>query len=115
MRRVVLLLMSLGLVSATPAHAAGGPVPPAFGGAGVSAPGGGDNFVALNAGADRTVIARIRRSDASVGRARGMRGKFGVPGVTFDGINTGLSADGGTLVLAAGFDARSRNTQLRVL
>jgi len=115
MRRVVLLLVSLGLLSATPAHAAGGPVPPAFGGAGVSAPGGGDNFVALYAGADRTLITRIRRSDGSVGRSRVIRGTFGVPGVTFDGINTGLSADGGTLVLSSGFDARSPSTRLRVL
>ncbi len=115
MRRVVLLLVSFGLLSATPAHAAGGPVPPAFGGAGVSAPGGGDNFVALYAGADRTVITRIRRSDGSVGRTRVIRGTFGVPGVTYDGINTGLSADGGTLVLSSGFNARSPNTELRVL
>ena len=114
MRRVVLLLVSLGLLSATPAHAAGGPVPPAFGGAGVSAPGGGDNFVTVYGG-DQTVVMRIRKSDASVGRSRRIAGTFGVPGVTYDGINTGLSADGGTLVLAGGFNARSRKTELRVL
>jgi hypothetical protein len=115
MRRVVLLLVSFGLLSATPAHAAGGPVPPAFGGAGVSAPGGGDNFVTVYGGDHQTVVMRIRRSDGSVGRSRTIRGTFGVPGVTYDGINTGLSADGGTLVLSSGFNARSPNTELRVL
>ncbi len=115
MRRVVLLLVSFGLLSATPAHAAGGPVPPAFGGAGVSAPGGGDNFVTVYGGGDRTVVMRIRRSDASVVRAQRIAGTFGVPGASYDGINTGLSADGGTLVLSSGFGARSPNTELRVL
>jgi hypothetical protein len=115
MRRVVFLLVSLGFLSATPAHAAGGPVPPAFGGAGVSAPGGGDNFVTVYGGGDQTVVMRIRKSDASVGSSRRIRGTFGVPGVTYDGINTGLSADGGTLVLSGGFNARSTKTDLRVL
>jgi hypothetical protein len=111
MRRALLAAAML-LAAATPAHAAGGPVPPAFGGAGVSAP-GGDRFVALYAGADRTLIARIRRPDATVGRSRVMRGSYGVPGVTYDGINTGLSADGSTLVLAGPLAAMS--TALRVL
>jgi hypothetical protein len=110
MRRVVLLLVSFGLLSATPAHAAGGPVPPAFGGAGVSV--GGDRFVALYAGPDRTVIARIRDTDATVGASKVINGSFGIPGVTYDGINTGLSADGGTLVLASPLTAKS--TTLRV-
>jgi hypothetical protein len=114
MRRA-LLAAALLLTAATPAHAAGGPVPPAFGGAGVSAPGGGDNYVTVSGGGDQTVVMRIRKSDASVGRAKTIRGTFGVPGVTFDGINTGLSADGGTLVLSSGFDARSPSTELRVL
>jgi hypothetical protein len=112
MRRALLAAAML-LAAATPAHAAGGPVPPAFGGAGVSV--GGDRFVALYGGPGHTVIARIRTSDASVVRARTIDGTFGVPGVTFDGINTGLSADGGTLVLSSGFNARSPNTKLRVL
>lgn len=103
------------LAAATPAHAAGGPVPPAFGGAGVSTPGGGDNFVALYAGADRTVITRISRPDGKVVRSRLISGTFGVPAVTFDGINTGLSTDGSTLVLSSGFNGRSKHTELRVL
>jgi len=100
------------LAAATPAHAAGGPVPPAFGGAGVSVPGGNENVVALYAGADRTVLTRIRREDGTVAQSRVIDGMFGVPGVTFDGINTGLSADGGTLVLAR--PSGSKQTRLRV-
>ena len=112
MRRALLAAAML-LAAATPAHAAGGPVPPAFGGAGVSAPGGGDKFVALYAGADRTVVTRIRMPDATVIRSRVISGLYGVPGVTFDGVNTGLSADGSTLVLAAPIATKS--TALRVL
>jgi hypothetical protein len=99
MRRVVLLLASFGLLSATPAHAAGGPVPPAFGGTGVVRP-GGDRYVALYAGNDRTVVTRIRTSDGTVGASKLIKGMYGIPGVTYDGVNTGLSADGTTLVLA---------------
>ncbi len=109
MRRALLAAAML-LIAATPAHAAGGPVPPAFGGAGVSA--GGDRFVALYAGPDRTVIARIRDTDATVGASKVINGSFGIPGVTYDGINTGLSADGGTLVLASPLTTKS--TTLRV-
>jgi hypothetical protein len=112
MRRALLAAAML-LAAATPAHAAGGPVPPAFGGAGVSAPGGGDKFVALYAGADRTVVTRIRMPDATVIRSRVISGLYGVPGVTYDGVNTGLSADGSTLVLAAPIATKS--TALRVL
>jgi len=100
------------LAAATPAHAAGGPVPPAFGGAGVSTPGGGENVVALYAGAGRTVLTRIRRDDGSVRQSRVIKGMYGVPGVTYDGINTGLSADGSTLVLAS--PSGTKITRLRV-
>jgi MYXO-CTERM domain-containing protein len=111
MRRALLAAAML-LAAATPAHAAGGPVPPAFGGAGVSVPGGNENLVALYAGADRTVLTRIRRDDGTVARSRVIDGTFGVPGVTYDGVNTGLSADGGTLVLAN--PSGTKETKLRV-
>jgi MYXO-CTERM domain-containing protein len=111
MRRA-LLAAAMVLAAATPAHAAGGPVPPAFGGAGVSTPGGDENVVALYAGADRTVLTRIRRDDGNVRQARVIKGMYGVPGVTYDGINTGLSADGSTLVLAS--PSGTKVTRLRV-
>jgi hypothetical protein len=116
MRRV-LSLTACGLaLAAQPAHAAGGPVSPAQGGAGVSAPGGAENFVAVGAGIGRTVVMRVSRPDAAVQRSRAINGSFGIPGVTYDGINTGLSADGRTLVLARGLTAYpQRATKLRVL
>jgi MYXO-CTERM domain-containing protein len=115
MRRVTLLI-GFALLMPAPAQAAGGPVPPAFGGAGVSPPGGPDNYVAVQAGADRTVVLRVRREDASIARSRVIPGAFGIPAVTYDGVNTGVSADGRTLVLAEStrsFPARS--TTLHVL
>jgi hypothetical protein len=58
---------------------------------------------------------RVRRSDASVQRTRSFAGSFGVPGVSYDGVNTGLSADGRTLVLAQGIRSYpSPSTALRV-
>ncbi|WP_028060358.1 YncE family protein [Candidatus Solirubrobacter pratensis] len=115
MRRVTLLIGFALLVPAS-AHAAGGPVPPAFGGKEVSAPGGPDNLVAVRAGADRTVVLRLNRADASVMRSRSLPGAFGVPAATYDGINTGLSADGRTLVLAEGANRFPvRSTRLAVL
>jgi hypothetical protein len=117
MRRVTVITccgLVLGL-AATPAFGAGGPVPPMQGGAGVSAPGGDVSFIAVQAG-DRTVVMRVRRADATVVHARSIAGSFGVPGVTYDGINTGISADQGTLVLAAGMRRFPiRSTALRVL
>ena len=117
MRRRVTFILAAGLVlSAAPAHAAGGPVPPAQGGVGVSAPGGSDSFVAVSGGAGRTVVMRVRHSDASIQRSRSVAGSYGVPGVTFDGINTGLSADEGTLVISSGMRAYPQaSTRLLVL
>jgi MYXO-CTERM domain-containing protein len=112
MRRVTLLTAAAFAVAAAPAHAAGGPVPPSLGGAGVST--ATDSYVAVGAGPDRSVIMRVRKQDAYVDRSRVLDGYYGVPGVTFDGINTGLSQDGSTLVLAEG-RYRATRTRLRVL
>src|SRR4051812_22060169 len=116
MRRVITLTACGLALAAQPAHAAGGPVSPAQGGVGVSAPGGAENFVAVGAGIGRTVVMRLSRPDAAVQRSRTINGSFGIPGVTYDGINTGLSADGRTLVLAR-YPERypDRSTTLRVL
>jgi hypothetical protein len=112
MRRVTLLTAAALALAAAPAHAAGGPVPPVLGGAGVSS--ATDSYVAVGAGPDRSVIMRIRKPDAYVDRSRVLDGYYGVPAATYDGIGTGLSQDGGTLVLAeAGFD--SRRTRLLVV
>jgi hypothetical protein len=114
MRRVlVLACCGLGLAVPAVGGAAGGPVPPQQGGAGVSDLGGNVNFIALWAGSHRTVLERVRRDGGVVERTRLLAGGLGVPGVAYDGSNTGLSADGSTLVLG---DVFSRTpTRLLVL
>lgn len=105
----MLICWGLVLGLCAPAFAAGGPVSPVQGGAGVSAPGGPDNLIAVQAGAD-TLVLRVSRASASVRRTRLIPGSFGVPGATYDGVNTGLAADGRTLVLAGGVN---RHTTLQ--
>lgn len=103
MRRVLVIAgCGLGLALATPAGvlAAGGPVPPVQGGAGVSWPAGDANFVATPVG-HSTLVQRVRRNGGRIDRDLHLHGSFGVPGVAWDGSTTGLSADGGTLVLAS--------------
>jgi len=100
MRRVlVIVCCGLGLAAPTTAAAAGGPVPPQQAGAGVSAPGGDLNYIAVWAGSHRTLLERVRRDGGVVERTRLLPGALGVPGVAYDGSSTGLSADESTLVL----------------
>jgi MYXO-CTERM domain-containing protein len=113
MRRLLLLATCFLGVGAASAHAAGGPVPPVQGGAGVSAPGSSLAYIAVRAGRD-TVLQRVRRADGVVERSRLLRGSYGVPGAAYDGSNTGLSFDKHTLVLAAIQD-HSRDTRLLTL
>jgi MYXO-CTERM domain-containing protein len=113
MRRLLLLATCILGVGAATAHAAGGPVPPAQGGAGVSAPGSSVAYIAVRAGHD-TLLQRVRRGDGVVERSRLIRGSYGVPGAAYDGSNTGLSFDEHTLVLAA-IRERSTNTRLLTL
>src|SRR3954469_15437766 len=100
-RLLVIACCGVGLASVAPASAgaAGGPVPPVQGGAGVTAPGDSVTYYALGARGS-TVVQRLRRSDGIIERSRVLAGRFGVPGVAYDGTNTGVSADGSTLVLA---------------
>jgi hypothetical protein len=102
MRRVLMIVccwLGLGVATPTGALDAGGPMPPVQGGAGVSAPGGDVNYVAIGVGRS-TLVQRVRRSGGAVERYRLVRGDLGVAGVAWDGSTTGLSADGRTLVLA---------------
>jgi len=102
MRRMLVIAccgFGVGLVAPPSAAAAGGPVPPLQGGAGVSLPGRDVNYVALAAGR-KTVVARVRRAGGIVERSRLLPGSFGIPGAAYDGSGTGLSADGRMLVLA---------------
>jgi hypothetical protein len=113
MRRLFLTGACVLGIAAPAAQAAGGPVPPVQGGAGVSAPGGSLNYVAVRAGHD-TVLLRIRRDAGFVERSRLIAGSYGVPGVAYDGSSTGLSNDERTLVLAAMRGLRS-HTRLLLL
>jgi hypothetical protein len=95
MRRLIVLLL---LLTAAPAWADGGPVPPLDGGAGVGTRARPDRYVtiALDQG---TLLQRLRHGKVTAWRM--LPGSLGVPGAAFDGSMTGLSADGRTLVLAA--------------
>jgi hypothetical protein len=102
-RRRRLLLYALVCGVWTPvaaANAAGPPLPSsASGRAGAVAPGGTERLLTRRVAAD-TVVTAVRRSDGRVLRSRRIPGRWSVPAVTLDGGTTGLSADGGTLVLA---------------
>jgi hypothetical protein len=102
-RRDRLLLCALVCALCAPAPAAGAAGPPlpssASGRAGAVAPGGTERLLARRAGADTQVTA-VSRSDGQVLRSRQIRGRWSVAAVTLDNGTTGLSADGGTLVLA---------------
>jgi hypothetical protein len=108
MRPLLVSCVLLGL-TAPVAHAAGGPVPPVQGGAGVSASGSSVAYVAVRA-EKNTVLERIRRGTGFVERSRLIRGAWGIPGAAYDGSNTGLSFGERTLVLASfsGLPSRTR-------
>ena len=100
MRRAAMItLCGLGLFVPGAARAAGGPVPAVVGGSGVGVSHSPFNVVALPAGAS-TLVERVDRRSGTVENFGLVRGQFGVPGATYDGVNTGLSADARTLVLA---------------
>jgi hypothetical protein len=88
-------------------------VQPVQGRPGVTVAGSPFRFVALQAGRD-TKLERIRRVNGSIDATTVVRGSFGIPGAAYDGSDTGLSADGRTLVLAT-FWTRRPQTTLAVL
>jgi hypothetical protein len=102
-RRLCLLLGVLVCAVWAPAPAAGAAGPPlpssASGRAGAVAPGGTERLLARRVAAD-TLVSAVRRNDGRVLRSRRIAGRWSVPAVTLYGGTTGLSADGGTLVLA---------------
>ena len=100
-RRPLLCVVVCGAFALVPAaNAAGPPLPSsASGKAGAVAPGGRERLLTRRAGHDTVVVAR-RRSDGAVLRSRRIRGRWSVPAVSLDNATTGLSADGGMLVLA---------------
>lgn len=95
------VLTSVGVLLLAPsgALAAGGPVPPVQGGAGIGVPGGSVRFIARRARGD-TVIERVTANVGRVEATLRVPGLYGIPGAAYDGSVTGLSADGRTLIIA---------------
>lgn len=105
-RFLVMLVLPLLLAPAA-ASGDGGPSPGAISGAaGVLAPGGISRYVALPAGRS-TMLANVSVRGGGVLRYTTLRGVFGIPLVAYDGTTGGISADGGTLVLASYFVSSS--------
>jgi hypothetical protein len=105
MLRRLLVCLALGLATASSAFAAGPDPGVVVGSQGVAGPGGKIRYIARG-GPDATTRVLAEASDGSVLRSATLRGKFGVPAVTFNGEIGGLSPDGSTLVLA---DTRTGN------
>jgi hypothetical protein len=103
MRRTLVLVLILGAASAAVAAAdGGGPSPgPSWGQPGKVDQRRAVRYVALNAGADATVIEAIRIRDGNVLRWNSLRGMLGIPMVAWDGSTGGLSRTGRRLVLAS--------------
>jgi hypothetical protein len=97
--RVAIVAIGVGLAWSGVALGAGGPVPPVQGaGNGISVSGSPYQYVALPAGRS-TVVQQLKRTGPVQSSIR-VPGQYGIPGVGYNGQTTGLSADGGTLVLA---------------
>jgi hypothetical protein len=99
-RRLILVLGAFcAAVFASPATAAGPPLPTsASGKAGAVAPGGSERLFTRRAG-DDTLLVAVRRADRKLLRSRTIAGSWHIAPATLDGKTTGLSADGTTLVL----------------
>ena len=97
-RSVVLTSLVLGLAAPAEALAAGGPVPPVQGHNGIGLPGSSTRFIASPAGW-HTVLERVTGNPRRVRARLLISGRYGIPGVDFNGAKTGLSADGRTLIL----------------
>lgn len=101
MRRLVLCSLAavVTLAVVQQAVAAGPWLWTVNGGAGVIAPGGDVRYVARLAG-DRTELLELRRQDGARLRSLTIPGHWGLQAATVTGGVTGLSADGGRLVLS---------------
>jgi hypothetical protein len=113
--RIAIVAVGVGLAWPSVALGAGGPVSPVHGeGNGIAVPGSPYQYVALPAGRS-TVLQQLRRTGPVRSSIR-VPGRYGIPGVGYNGSTTGLSADGDTLVLAELWGNRTpRTTRLIVL
>jgi hypothetical protein len=114
-RACAVAVCAVGLCAPAGALAAGGPVPAVQGPPGISALGSHIRYVTIGAG-HNTIVQRVDSVSGAALRSLRIAGSFGVPGAAYDGSTTGLSADGGTLVLAQVTGVQpTRRTQLVVL
>ena len=115
--RLRVAIVAIGVWLAWPGLAlgAGGPVSPVQGqGNGIGAAGSPYQYVALPSGRS-TVVQQLTRTGPVRSSIR-VPGRYGIPGVDYNGSTTGLSADGNTLVLAELWGNRTpRTTRLIVL
>jgi hypothetical protein len=111
----VLAAICLGLAAPGVALGAGGPVSPVQGeGNGIAVPGSPYRYDAISAGRS-TIVQELSRTGPVMSSLR-IAGRYGIPGVDYTGSTTGLSADGGTLVMAELFGNHTpRTTRLVVL
>ena len=86
----------LAVIIPPAARAAGGPVSPVQDSY-IGVPGVPYEYATWNAGHDTLVKVR---QPGSVATALRLAGHWGIPGVDYNGTTTGLSADGGTLIVA---------------
>src|SRR5690348_15003518 len=99
MRRALLALFALALLAPASAAASAGGGFPTQGG-GVTTEDLPWSYVALPAGKGHTMVQAVHRPEGSVDLYRVIRGRYGLAMAALDGTQTGLSWDGGTLVLA---------------
>ncbi len=99
-RLVIGVVLCAACAPVQSAGAAGPPLPSsATGRAGVVAPGGDERLITRRASGEQTLVVAVRRSDREVLRSGLIDGHWRIAPATFDGANTGLSADGRVLVV----------------
>jgi hypothetical protein len=101
-RALAIAAILVGTWAAVAAADGGGPSPgPSWGGPGKVDSTRGLRYVALNAGADGTLVESVRLSDGVPMTWTVLHGQLGIPMVAWDGTIGGLSRDGRRLVLAS--------------
>jgi hypothetical protein len=99
--RALVLVVAVVIALAVTATAAADGLPVLgidVGSQGVVAPGSLDRYVTVNDG-KTTLVERIARNGGRVEGMTRIKGTFTIPAVAYDSSASGLSADGGTLVL----------------
>ena len=107
------IALCLTMAAPSGALAAGGPVAPVQNSY-IGTAGSPYRYGAFDSGGDTVVKQQQAGARAAVPVLR-VRGRYGVPGVNYNGLLTGLSADGRTLILAQIATSITHSTRLLVL